>query len=129
VKRIAILVAGVALLAGCGGGSKGPTLYTKAATSACLRDPQMGIVVSPKVDFVASTASNGALHAHLSQNDVTVLFGASVDEANNLADAYRRFHAKNVGINDILVTQNNAVMLWRLHPSDADRGTVENCLK
>jgi hypothetical protein len=129
VKRIAILVAGVALLAGCGGGSNGPTLYTKAATDSCLSDPQMGIILSPKVDFVASTASNGAVHAHLSQNDVTVLFGQSADEANNLAAAYRRFHAKNVGIDDILFVQNNVVMLWRLHPSDVDRGTVENCLK
>ena len=129
MKRIAILTLGVAALAGCGGGSKGATVYTKAASDRCFADPQLGIKLSPKVDFVASTASQGAVRLHLAQNDVTVLFGQTADEANNLAEAYRRFHAKNVGINDILFVQNNAVMLWRLHPSDVDRGTVENCLK
>lgn len=123
-----IVVAGVAALAGCGG-SKGPTLYTKAASDSCFVKPPLNAALSPKVDFVASTASNGAVRVRLPDNAVTVLFGQDANEANNLAAAYRRFHAKNVGINDILRVQNNAVMLWKLHPSDADRVPLENCLK
>lgn len=128
MKRIVILLAGVAALAGCGG-SKGPALYTKAASDSCFVQAPLNATLSPKVDFVASTASNGAVRVHLTDNDVTVLFAQDANEANNLAAAYRRFHAKNVGINDILRVQNNAVMLWRLHPSDADRVPLENCLK
>ena len=59
----------------------------------------------------------------------TVLFGASDQEASNLADAYRRFHAKNVGVEDILRTKGNAVLLWQLHPSAPDESNVEDCLK
>jgi hypothetical protein len=34
-----------------------------------------------------------------------------------------------VGIDDILRRQGNAVMLWKLHPEDADIATVTGCLK
>jgi hypothetical protein len=77
----------------------------------------------------ASTASGGALRVRLPDNAVTVSFAQSADEANNLADAYRRFHAKNVGVEDILRTKDNAVMLWQLHPSAPDESNVEDCLK
>ena len=32
------------------------------------------------------------------------------------------------GIDDVLRTQGNAVMLWRTHPQDADTATVTGCL-
>jgi hypothetical protein len=60
---------------------------------------------------------------------VTLLFGQSAAEASNLADAYRRFHGENVGVEDILRTDNNAVMLWQLHPSAQDESSVQGCLK
>ena len=44
-------------------------------------------------------------------------------------DGYRRFHAKNVGVEDILRTNSNVVMLWRLHPSDTDASRLTDCLK
>jgi hypothetical protein len=80
-------------------------------------------------DFVASTASGGAVRVRLSDNAVTLLFGQGPDEASNLADAYRRFHAKNVGVEDVLQTQGNAVLLWQIHPSAADDSKVKDCLK
>lgn len=60
---------------------------------------------------------------------MTIVFGKTVADANNISDAYRRFHAQNVGINDVLHQQGNAVMLFRLHPSDADLARVAGCLK
>ena len=81
------------------------------------------------VDFVASTALGGAFVAHLTDNFVTVSFGKTADDANNIADAYRRFSAANVGVEDVLRQQGNAVMLWHVHPSDADAATVTGCLK
>lgn len=105
-------------------------MYTRAATKQCV-ETKLGIHSFPSLgdDFVASTASGGALRIRLADNAVTLLFGQSADEASNLADAYRRFHAKNVGVEDILRTQGNAVMLWQLHPSTVDESKISNCLK
>jgi len=129
VKRIALIGLLAIAAAGCGG-SKGPSLYTLTATKQCI-ETTLGIhsFATPTDDFVASTASGGALRVSLSDNAVTILFGQSPDEASNLADAYRRFHAKNVGIEDILRTDNNAVMLWQLHPLPGDESNIHDCLK
>ena len=125
-----LLVALVAFVAaGCGGGSAGNGLYTRVATKQCITNT-LGIANFPAVtdDFVASTASGGSLRIRLADTAVTVLFGQSPEEANNLADAYRRFRAKNVGIEDVLRTKNNAVLLWQLHPSPQDESRIASCL-
>jgi len=130
VKPIALIALLAFVAAGCGGGSKGSSLYTLAATKQCI-ETKLGVhrFATPTDDFVASTASGGALRVSLADNAVTILFGQSPDEASNLADAYRRFHAKNVGIEDVLRTDNNAVMLWQLHPLPADENNIHDCLK
>lgn len=123
---LAALVCGAALLAGCGG-SSGPKIYTVAKTRACLVDK--GVRVGPPRDFVASTATGGSLLAHVPRNTVTVAFGATQSDADNIDAAYVSFAAKNVGVADILRQQDNAVMLWRMHPSDADLALVTGCLR
>lgn len=127
-----LLLALVALVvAGCGGGSTATDLYTRAATKQCI-EQILDVHSFPPVgdDFVASTASNGALRSvRVGDNAVTILFGQSSEEANNLADAYRRFRAPNVGIEDILRTSNNAVLLWQNHPSATDESNIQDCLK
>ena len=130
MKRIALIGLLAVAVAGCGGGSKGTSVYTLAATKQCI-ETKLKIHDFPALgdDFVASTASGGALRVRLGDNAVTILFGASPDEASNLADAYRRFHAKNVGIEDILRTDNSAVMLWQLHPLPGDESNIHDCLK
>lgn len=131
MKLLAPLVVLVAVVAaGCGGSSPGTGLYTKLATKQCI-EQRLGVHAFPAIrdDFVASTASNGALRVRLADNAVTILFGQSAQEANNLADAYRRFRAKNVGIDDVLRTKDNAVLLWQLHPSAPDESNVQDCLK
>jgi hypothetical protein len=131
VKPFALVALVAFVVAGCGGGASGSSLSTLAATKQCLQT-KGGIrnfaSVSPD-DFVASTASNGAVRVTLPDNAVTMLFGQSADEASNLADAYRRFRAKNVGIEDVLRTENNVVLLWQLHPSSGDETTIHDCLK
>jgi hypothetical protein len=121
-----LLSALVLAAAGCGKG--GDSLYTRQATSACL--VKQGL--APKAvgdDFVASSATGGAFRVAVSGNSVTVSFGETLDDASNLDQAYRRFHAKNVGIDDILRVQQNAVMLWRSHPEDTQLATVTDCLQ
>ena len=125
-----MLLALVVAAAGCGG-SKATPVATYGPTKQCAK-AKLGVKAFPSIanDFVASTASGGAFRMHLgSLNDVTVLFGKDSQEASNLADAYRRFHAKNVGVEDILRTKDNVVLLWQTHPSDSDESSVEDCLK
>lgn len=127
MKRIALSGAALAfLLAGCGG-SGGSALYTVAKTQTCFTSKQ--ITLGGSLDFVATTATGGALRAHLGSNFVTIAFGATAGDADNIDQAYRSFHGRNVGIDDVLRQDRNAVMLWHAHPSDADLATVTGCLK
>jgi hypothetical protein len=130
VKTFVLIALLAVLAAGCGSGSTTTSVYTLAASKQCF-ETKLGIHRFPALtdDFVASTASGGAVRVPLSDNAVTVLFGQGPDEASNLADAYRRFHAKNVGVDDVLQTQGNAVLLWQIHPSATDDSKVKDCLK
>lgn len=121
------MVGAIALLAaGCG--KPGAKLYTEQASSACLQKAGVKVGGVGSGDFVASSATGGAFHATLTGNAVTVSFGQTLADADNVDQAYRRFRAKNVGIDDVLRTQGNAVMLWHEHPTDADIATITGCL-
>ncbi len=121
-----LLVAlGAALLAaGCGGSRK----YTLGPTQACFRK-QVAATVSTRVDFVASTALGGALSVRLPTNQVTIAFALDDAEVKRLVRAYRRFRGRNIGIEDVLRPQRNAVLLWAAHPDDRDLAKVGGCLK
>jgi hypothetical protein len=129
VRTICPILLAVLLLAGCGGSVS--TTHSLAKTRSCLVD-KGGTVRPPKGDFVATTASGGTLRAYLhgpKGNFVTISFGASPAEAQSLADGYDRFHGKNVGVADILFTDRNATLLWKLHPTSGDAELVTGCLK
>lgn len=128
MKGLFAVLAAVVLITGCG--AAGTTIYTKAATEACLRNA--GVKprpVSETEDFVANSATGGAFVAQLVGNRVTVSFGETEADADNIDQAYRRFKANNVGINDVLRRQGNALMLWHVHPEDDDLATITGCLK
>jgi hypothetical protein len=128
VTRIAPLVLVALILAACGQSSA--AIFTKQATEACLQQKNVHVgPVSNATDFVASTATGGAFRATLSDNFVTISFGLTLVDATNIDQAYEQFHAKNVGLPDVLRTENNAVMLWHQHPSDTDLALVTGCLK
>jgi hypothetical protein len=128
VKGLFAALAVVLVLSGCG--SAGPGVYTKAATEACLRkaalDPRP---VTETADFVANSATGGAFAVQLAANRVTVSFGETASDADNIEQAYRRFKASNVGLDDVLRRQGNALMLWHVHPQDTDLATITACLK
>jgi phage terminase large subunit-like protein len=125
VKTLGCLLAVVVLAASCGGSST--NLYSRGKSQACLASN--GVRLGGALDFVATTSTGGAFRAHLADNDVTVVFGATAADADNINQAYHRFHSQNVGIDDVLRQQGNAVMLWHQHPSDADLNRVVACLK
>jgi hypothetical protein len=114
------------LLGGCGG-SGGSRLFTLQKTRNCLTAKH--IALGGTLDFVATTSTGGALRAHLPPNFVTIAFGATTADADNIDQAYRSFRSRNVGINDVLREDQNAVLLWHAHPSDADVATITSCLK
>ena len=118
---------GVLALVGCGT----PPHYTLSDTRACLKDAG-AVIVPPKDDFVAETATAGAFRAELdppSGNAVTLSFGESADDAKQTAAGYVRFHAKNVGVSDILEQDKNVVLLWKQHPTQSEQDEVTGCLK
>jgi len=130
VRRLPVIAVAAflaALLAGCGGSSDpAKTIYSRDKTIACLE--KANAKIGGELDFVASTATGGAFKAKVSGNDVTVVFGQTLADADNIDQAYVHFHAKNVGIEDVLRQQGNAVMLWHEHPSDEDLALVTGCL-
>lgn len=125
MKPLVCLLAVAVLAAGCGGSSA--KLASREKTRACL--VSHGVRLGGALDFVATTATGGAFNAHLADNQVTVVFGATVADADNINQAYHRFHSENVGIDDVLRQQANVVMLWHQHPSDADLARITSCLK
>jgi hypothetical protein len=122
---LAVLVAVAVLAAACG--NPADKHYTLEKTKACLTSH--GVRVGGTLDFVATTSTGGAFKAHLGPNFVTIAFGATSGDADNIDDAYRRFRSSNVGIDDVLRQQNNAVMLWHEHPSNEQLATVTGCLE
>lgn len=113
-----------AILTACG--TKG-TIYATAKTRSCLAAHGASIG-TPAGDVVASTATGGAFRATFVGNSVTLAFGATVADANSIDAAYRRFAGKNVGIDQVLFQQGNAVMLWHLPPNGDEAGIVA-CLR
>jgi hypothetical protein len=97
-------------------------------TKACLTKDGVRLGV-PVDDFIATTATGGAAQAHFDTNFVTLVFSDTIDKADNINQIYHRVRSKNVGIEDVLRQDQNVVMLWHAHPSDADLARVTACLK
>jgi hypothetical protein len=123
-----LFAAAAVLVSGCGSG--GTAIYTREATVACLQNISLHPTsVAETSDFVANSATGGAFTVQLVDNRVTVSFGESNADADNIDQAYHRFKASNVGLNDVLRRQGNALMLWHLHPQDDDLTTITGCLR
>ena len=126
---VAVLLALLAavVLAGCGT----PPHYSLDKSRACFKQAGKRIT-DPAKDFVAESATDGTfrvwLHGKKGQF-VTLSFGEDAADAKNIADGYLRFHAKNIGISDILYFEKNVALLWREHPADTELSTVRDCLK
>jgi hypothetical protein len=128
VRVLGICVAVGLLAAACG--PPGPKTYKVAKTRACLVDQHLRVGSPPSSDFIASTALGGSFDVRFAdKNAATVSFGSDPTNGQSLDDAYRQVRAHNVGIDDVLRIQGNAVMLWHAHPSDADLSALQSCLK
>jgi hypothetical protein len=113
-------------LVGCGGAKN----YTLAATRKCYgHEKGVRLRPVPRNDFIARNALGGAISVTMPRNEVTITFGSDAKVAAGVANAYRRVHGANIGIEDVLRPQRNVVLLWRAHPSDRDLSLVNSCLK
>jgi hypothetical protein len=123
---VAVALAMLVAAAGCGGKST----YDPDKTKACLTQRGANIGAVPASDIVAQTATGGSFLATLSDNFVTVAFGQTAADGEQLQSAYERFAFKNVqsGLPDVLRRYNNVVTLWHEHPTDTDLALVVGCL-
>jgi hypothetical protein len=119
-----VVLIGALVAAGCGS----PSTYDADKTRACL-SKQSGVVLSNKVDFIASNALDGAFTAKFLGNQVTLSFADDRQEAERIVRAYERFKGKNIGLEDVLRPTKNVVALWAAHPSDTALQTIRDCLK
>lgn len=122
-----LALAAALLAAGCGGDGE-PELYQLEPTRACLEEAGHDVSMDD-LDFVASTATGGAFRADAAENEVTVTFGESEDEAERTAAAYRNFAGPTIDIEHVLFRRANAVLLWGAPPGDEERAPVEACLR
>jgi hypothetical protein len=121
VLAAAVLV----ILAGCGGTSS----YSADASRACLERAGALVTKVPRSDFIAENAEGGSFTVRFRDNLVTVSFGVDRKGAEQIVRGYQRFRGKNIGLEDVLRPDKNAVLLWALHPPEAYEQTIEACLK
>jgi hypothetical protein len=124
----ALVLVAALLAAGCGGGGRKEP-YTLAATRSCLAEQGIETTRNLGDDFVASTAPGGAMRARVGQNSVTISFGQNEIQADRIAEAYRKFRGRNIGIENVLRAKRNAVMLWEELPAAEDEAIVVDCLR
>lgn len=120
------VVASLVVLTGCGGDELG--LYELGPTRSCLREANLN-PTQKDLDFVASTALGGALRVRFPDNLLSLTFGRSLNEAERLERAYRRFAPRRFPIQDVLRRENNVVMLWGVSPTIDELDTVIRCLR
>jgi hypothetical protein len=113
--------------AGCGGDDE-PTVYRLMPTSACLRSANVP-VTTRNLDFVATTALGGALRARFPSNQVVVAFGSSPNDGDAIERAYEQFAGRNIGLQDVLMREQNVVLVWAAKPSEQDLARVADCLE
>jgi hypothetical protein len=123
------VLAVLALVAGCSRGAAAPEPYTLEPTRECLIDADLRVGPVPKSDFVASTASGGALRVTYADIKLTLTFGADEDEAKRIDAGYRRFAPSKLPIDDVLKRNFNVVELWEFAPTIDHQDTLNRCLK
>ena len=127
IRGLLICLAVALLASACG--PPGPKTYKESKVRDCVIAEHLRVGAAPASDFIASTALGGSFRVRLDGNAVTMSFGSDPKNADGLDAGYRSVHAKNVGIDDVLREQGNAVMLWQSHPSDGQLALIQGCLK
>jgi hypothetical protein len=123
------LLAVLALLAGCSRGAEADEPFRLDPTRECLREAGLRVGPRPPSDFVASTASGGAMRVTYADIHTTVVFAEDEAEAGQLEQAYRNFAPRRLPIDDVLRRNRNVVELWEFAPTIDHQDTMNRCLK
>jgi len=131
--RLLAALAAVLCLAGCGPPKAvTPGHYTLKPTAACLRKAGLKVAInSPSLDFVTSSAPEGALGSKRDGKAFTIGFGNTQDDANILVAGYRRSAGNKLErrrLNSLLDLEGNAVVYWHTEPTAGDADAVRGCL-
>jgi hypothetical protein len=127
-RTFALGLAAAALLTACSGDD--PTApYQLEPTRECLEESDLRVGKPPRSDFVATTASGGALGVRFADIRLTLVFGESEAEAGRLDNAYRRFAPRKLPIDDVLKRNRNVVELWEFSPTIDHQDTLNRCLR
>jgi hypothetical protein len=128
-RRLAVLGLAV-VLAGCG--NPVHSHYSVKQTAPCLRG--LGYTISTdasKLGPVEASATEGALLAKEHGNALRLTFSLNAAEATNIEAAYRKFVPKKLRphIDDVMLSQKNAVLLWTITPPADELKRVLGCLR
>ena len=128
MRRTAPLIAAV-LLAGCG--NPVHNHYSVKDTKPCLKKLGYAVVDASQRGPIEASAPEGALLAKERGNAVVVTFGGDATEAANIKRAYRRFASKKLRphLDDVMMSQKNAVLRWTVTPPSDELGRVLGCLR
>jgi hypothetical protein len=134
VRRLVLLVAVAALVAGCG--VRNSTPFSPKASAACLRSNGFTSVTTDpaQVGFVAAFADEGGLRATSpDHNKLTIAFAADAEPSStsSLEDSFRSHAPKSLRphMGDIMSVSRNAVLVWTISPTSQDSDTVNRCLR
>jgi hypothetical protein len=134
IRRILLLIAVAALVAGCG--VRNSTPFSAKATAACLRSHGFTSVTTAdsQIGFVAAFADDGGLRATSpDRNVLTIAFAADAEPSStsSLEDSFRSHAPKSLRphMSDIMSVNRNAVLVWTISASSADSSTVNGCLR
>ena len=131
-RPLAALVA-VLCLAGCGPPkARTPGHYSLKPTAACLKKAGLHVAVDPpSLDFVTSSAPEGALSSARDGKVFTIAFGNTQDDANILVAGYRRSASNKLEkrrLRSLLDLEGNAVIYWHTEPNAGEAEGVRGCL-
>jgi hypothetical protein len=120
-------------LAGCGPPKAvTPGHYSLKPTASCLRKAGLKVAVNPaSLDFVTSSAPEGALASARNGKVFTIAFGNTQDDANILVAGYRRSARSKLErrrLRSLLDLEGNAVVYWHTEPTASDADAVRGCL-
>ena len=136
LRRIVLLVAVAALVAGCG--VRNSTPFSPKPSASCLRSNGFTSVTTDpdpsKIGFVAAFADDGGLRATSPDHNVlTVAFAADAQSSStsSLEAAFRSHAPKSLRphMSDIMSVNRNAVIVWTVSPSSEDSDAVNRCLR
>jgi hypothetical protein len=134
LRRLVLLVAVAALVAGCG--VRNSTPFSPKATASCLTTKGFtGVTTDPdKIGFVAAFADDGGLRGTSPDHNVlTIAFAADAESSStsSLEDSFRTHAPASLRphMGDIMSVNRNAVIVWTISPSSDDSDAINRCLR